>query len=66
MTAEILDKIFKQLVNVVGPIIAQIVMKIIVREAKIQLTDEDRAKLDENRAKAKAAREDEARRAEGK
>jgi predicted tellurium resistance membrane protein TerC len=63
MTTEVLTSIFNQLVKVFGPIIANIAMKIIVREAKLEFTPEQIEQLNKNREKAKKNREDDAERA---
>ncbi len=65
MTTEVLTSIFNQLVKVFGPIIANIAMKIIVREAKLEFTPEQIEQLNKNREKAKKNREDDAERAKG-
>lgn len=63
MTEALLDRIFAELSKVVGPIIANLVLGIIIREAKLDFSEEQLAQLRANREAAIAARLDEARRA---
>lgn len=63
MTKEILANINRQLTAVLGPIIADIVLRIIVREAKIDLSPEQLDQLQANRQKAVAAKADDENRA---
>lgn len=64
MTEQLLDRIFAELSKAVGPIVANLVLGIIIREAKLDFTEEQLAQLRANRAAAIAAKLDEQRRAE--
>jgi len=59
MTQELFAKILASLEKVVGPVIAQLVLNIIIREAKLEFNDEQEAQLNLNRLRALEARADE-------
>lgn len=63
MTEQLLERIFAELSKVVGPIVANLVLGVIIREAKLDFTPEQAAELRANREAVLAARLDEARRA---
>ena len=65
MTEALLDHIFAELSKVVGPIVANLVLGIIIREAKLDFSEEQLAQLRANREAVLAARADEARRSQG-
>lgn len=66
MTKEVLARISQQLTTVVGPIIADLVLRIIVKEAKIDLSEEQLNQIQLNRLKAVSAKADDAKRAKPK
>lgn len=63
MTQELLAKLLDALEKALGPVIADLVLRIVVREAKLDFNADQLAQLNENRLVALAARADEARRA---
>lgn len=63
MSNEILQAILARVEALFGPIIAQALLRIIVKEAKLNLTTEQLDQLQVNRAKAQAAKADDQRRA---
>lgn len=63
MTELLLERIFVELTKVVGPVVANLVLGIIIREAKLDFNEEQLAQLRSNREAATAARLDEAKRA---
>jgi hypothetical protein len=62
MTEQLLDRIFAELSKVVGPIVANLVLGIVIREAKLDFTEEQLAQLRANRESALASRLDDIRR----
>ena len=65
MTEQIFINIIGQLRQLLGPVIADIVARIILREAKLDFNPEQLKQLAENRAKAQKALVDEEKRAKG-
>lgn len=63
MTQELLAKLLDALEKAVGPIIADLVMRIVVREAKLDFNESQLAQLNANRLVALKARADEVHRA---
>jgi hypothetical protein len=59
MTQELLARLIDQLEKALGPVIASLVLRIIVREAKLKFTEEQKAQLNANRLKALEAVADE-------
>ena len=62
MTAALLKRLIDILEPSVGPIVTQFVINIILREAKLDFSDEQKAQLLSNRVAVLNARADEARR----